>query len=119
MGERTTLIHNTIACDAPAIQDAGCSAGLTGYGDFNPVADNLIQDNWFKQTLSGGTCAYGGASGGKPYSDASHDVRFINNVFERGSSGNCGIWFAIFDFDENAPGNVLSGNTWDNGGTVR
>jgi hypothetical protein len=118
MGERTNVIHNTIACDAPAYKEAGCSAGLTGYGDFNPVADNLIQDNWFKQTLSGGTCAYGGASGGKAYSNDSHDVRFINNIFERGTSGNCGIWFAILDYDDNAPGTVFSGNTWDNGGAV-
>ena len=79
------------------------------------MANNLIENNWFPYTPSGGTCAYGGASGGKPYSNDSHDVRFIDNVFERGASGNCGIWFAIFDFDLSRPGNVMSGNVWDDG----
>ena len=119
MGSGATIVHNTIACDAPTIGGAGCSAGLTGYGDFGPVTNNLIQNNWFKETRSGGTCAYGGSSGGKPYSDDAHDVRFIDNVFERGESGNCGIWFAITDFDVNAPGNVFTGNVWDDGGVVK
>jgi hypothetical protein len=117
MGLGSTIVHNTIACDAPNIEEAGCSAGLTGYGDFGPVQNNLIQDNWFRET-PGGACAYGGSSAGKPYSDDARDIRFIDNVFERGKTGNCGIWFAVTDFDPQAPGNVWSGNTWDTGGNV-
>ena len=118
MEQNTTLIHNTIACDAPAVPpDAGCSAGLTGYGDFSPVRDNLIQNNLFLPS-TGGACAYGGSSGGKPYSDDAANIRFIDNVFSRGRNGKCGIFFPVTDFDRNAPGNVWSGNVWDNGGTV-
>lgn len=118
MEQNTTLIHNTIGCDAPDVPpDAGCSAGLTGYGDFAPVRDNLIQNNLFLPS-TGGACAYGGSSGGKPYSDGAANIRFIDNVFSRGPSGKCGYWFPITDFDRNAPGNVWSGNVWDNGGVV-
>ena len=118
MEKNTTLIHNTIGCDAPNVApDAGCSAGLTGYGDFAPVVNNLIQGNLFL-TTPGGACAYGGSSGGKPYSDGARDIRFIDNVFERGRTGKCGYWFAVTDFDRNAPGNVFSNNTWIDGGVV-
>ncbi len=73
MEQNTTLIHNTIACDAPNVPpDAGCSAGLTGYGDFAPVRDNLIQGNLFLPS-TGGACAYGGSSGGKPYSSQARE----------------------------------------------
>jgi Domain of unknown function (DUF4082) len=118
MEQNTSLIHNTIGCDAPNVPpDAGCSAGLTGYGDFAPVRDNLIQNNLFLPS-TGGTCAYGGSSGGKPYSNETTNIRFIDNVFSRGRNGKCGYYAPVMDFDRNAPGNVWSGNVWDNGGTV-
>jgi hypothetical protein len=118
MEQNTTLIHNTITCDAPNVPpDAGCSAGLTGYGDFAPVRDNLIQNNLFLPS-TGGACAYGGSSAGKPYSDDAANIRFIDNVFSRGRNGKCGGYFPVTDFDRSAPGNVWSGNVWDNGGTV-
>jgi hypothetical protein len=118
MGQNSVLRHNTIACDAPNVPpDAGCSAGLTGYGDFTPVTNNLIENNLFKAT-TGGTCAYGGSSAGKPYSSQTRDIVFRNNVFERGSNGKCGYWFPIADFDTTRPGNVWSGNVWDDGRTV-
>ncbi len=43
MGESTTLRHNTITCEALRGPGTGCSAGLTGYGDFGPVQNNLIE----------------------------------------------------------------------------
>ena len=112
MGSQATLLHNTITCDAPPVPpDAGCSAGLTGYGDFAVVEDNLIQDNLFLWS-TGGTCAYGGSTRGKPYSEGVNNVRFVDNVFERGPTGNCGIWAATMDFDSDAPGNLWAGNRW-------
>lgn len=118
MGAGSTIVHNTIACDAPDVPpDAGCSAGLTGYGDFAAVENNLIQDNLFKAS-TGGTCAYGGSSRGKPYTNGARNIRFINNVFERGTTGYCGKWAPIMDFNRSAPGNVWSGNVWANGGAV-
>lgn len=115
MGQDTTLRFNTITCEGKRIPPgSGCSAALTGYGDFTPIQNNLIEGNRF----IGGTssfCAFGGSSRDKPYSDDTRDVRFINNVFERGETGKCGILAPIEAFDSNAPGNVWEGNTWDDG----
>lgn len=118
MGSGGVISHNTIGCDAPDVPpDAGCSAGLTGYGDFATVEDNLIERNLFL-TTTGGTCAYGGSSSGKAYGDANH-IRFIDNVFQRTAARpNCGYWFPIASFDSSAPGNVWRGNVWSDGGVV-
>ncbi|SDD56283.1 hypothetical protein [Nocardioides lianchengensis] len=119
MGTRGRFIGNRIACDAPNVApDAGCSAPLTGYGDYGPVRDNLVQGNLFVAT-TGGTCAYGGSSGGKPYSGHARGIRFIDNRFERGSTRRCGYWEPVMDFDRSAPGNVFTGNRWIGGGRVR
>jgi len=121
-----TLVHNRLQCSAQDTpQGGGCSADLTGYGDFEPVANNLVQDNFFV-TTPGGACAYGGSSGDdgvKPFGNQAHDIRFINNVFDRGPVGdhgtrNCGFYFPITDFDSTRPGNVWTGNTWIDGGLV-
>lgn len=124
MSQRSTIRFNTIACDAPDVPpDAGCSAALTGYGDFEPVQDNLIQGNLFRHG-SGGFCAYGGSSGAdgaKPFGDQASGIRFIDNVWERGTRPGdkgvptCGFWGAITDFDPARPGNQWSGNSWDDG----
>lgn len=119
MGSGSVISHNTITCDAPDVPpDAGCSAGLTGYGDFAPVEDNLIERNMFLAT-TGGTCAYGGSSAGKTYSEGTNNIRFIGNVFQRTDARpNCGYWFPIASFDPSAPGNVWRGNVWSDGGVV-
>jgi hypothetical protein len=63
MGDGSTIRHNSLVCDAPDVPpDAGCSADLTGYGDFAPIRNNTIDKNFFLAT-TGGTCAYGGPSG--------------------------------------------------------
>jgi hypothetical protein len=117
MGQGATIRHNTITCDAPDVPpDAGCSAGLTGYGDFAPVQNNTIDNNLFQGT-TGGYCAYGGASKGKPYPDT-RNIVFTNNVFGRGDSGRCGYWGPITAFDATDPGNVWSGNIWADGKPV-
>lgn len=118
MGENAVIRHNTITCDAPEVPpDAGCSAGLTGYGDFAPVQNNLIENNLFKAS-TGAFCAYGGSSGGKPFSSQTKSITFRNNVFERGPGGKCASYGPITAFDTTRPGNVWSGNKWDNGATV-
>ena len=117
MEQNGTFRHNTITCEASRGPGTGCSAGLTGYGDFAPVRNNLIDNNLFHGGGGGGStmCAYGGSSGGKPYSADARSIRFVNNVFVRGQSGKCGNLGAVVHFDSNAPGNVWSGNTWDDG----
>lgn len=119
MGSGSVIRGNTIACDAPDVApDAGCSAALTGYGDFAVVQNNIIDRNLFVAG-SGGYCSYGGSTPGKPYSVGTKNIQFTNNVWERGSSGKCGYYGPITSFDSNAPGNVWSNNTWDDGTAVR
>lgn len=117
MSQDATIVHNTLHCDVQDAGDAGCSANLTGYGDFEPVRDNLVQGNLFKAT-PGGACAYGGSSGGKPFTGDTQGIVFRDNTFERGPGGKCGSYFPITDFDPGAPGNLWTGNVWADGGTV-
>lgn len=118
MGSNSVIRHNTIACDAPDVApDAGCSAALTGYGDSAAVRNNTIDGNLFVAG-SGGYCSYGGSTPGKPFSSGTRDIRFTNNVWERGQYGRCGWWGPITSFDVHAPGNVWSNNTWDDGAAV-
>lgn len=115
MGEGAVIRRNTLVCDAPDVPpDAGCSASLTGYGDLGPVQNNIIEGNWFPGT-TGGYCAYGGSSKGKPYTDAAENIVFKDNVFGMGRSGKCGVLGPITDFDSTRPGNQWINNMWENG----
>lgn len=122
MGENSIITHNSMVCDAQNVPpDAGCSADLTGYGDFEVIESDTISNNLF-MTTQGGTCAYGGSSPGKPYSNGVHNIVFQNNIFQRGPGnqgagplGHCGNWFGISDFDPKAPGNQWINNRWDDG----
>ncbi|WP_031223515.1 right-handed parallel beta-helix repeat-containing protein, partial [Agrococcus pavilionensis] len=118
MGANSTIRNNTITCEAaPVLPDAGCSAALTGYGDFGVVQNNIIDGNLIDGGPDGsmGFCAYGGSTPGKPFSEGVNNIRFTNNVFMRGPSGKCGIWGPIVAFDAAAPGNVWSNNLWEDG----
>jgi hypothetical protein len=115
----STLVHNTIACDAPDFPpDAGCSAAISGYPDFDPVQNNLVDNNLIIAG-SGGYCSYGGSTAGKPYSGQTKNIRFTNNVYQKGTSGQCGFWGAITSFDIRATGNVWSNNLFDDGTVVK
>lgn len=120
MEQNGTFRHNTITCEALRGPGTGCSAGLTGYGDFAPVQNNLIENNLFLGGGGGGStvCAYGGSSGsngGKPYGHLANNIRFIDNVWVKGANGKCGTYGPILDFDLTRPGNVWQGNTWSDG----
>lgn len=118
MGAGSILRHNTIACDAPDVPpDAGCSAALTGYGDFAVVEKNTIDNNLIVAG-SGGYCAYGGSTRGKPFSEGVNNISFTNNVWQKGESGKCGAYGPITSFDDKAPGNVWTNNQWDDGTPV-
>ena len=112
MGSRAKIIHNTLTCDAPDVPpDAGCSASLTGYGDFAIVEDNLIQGNLFLAS-TGGACAYGGSNPRQALLRRREQHPVHRQRLRARGDGHCGYWFAITDFDRNAPGNVWSGNRW-------
>ena len=122
---RSNLIGNTIACDANDYPpDAGCSAAITGYPDFDPV-ENVTIDGNLVRAGSGGYCAYGGSTSGKPFSGQTNNIRYTNNIWERGremGDGNrgyvCGFWGPITSFDTRAPGNVWTNNLYDDGSAV-
>lgn len=118
------IIHNRLQCQAnDNSAGGGCSADLTGYGDFEAVTNNRVEKNLFMAT-PGGACAYGGSSGDdgtKPFGNQAHDIVFVDNVFEhgtrRGDHGtfNCGFYFPITDFNSARPGNQWINNRWDSG----
>lgn len=109
------LVHNTIGCNAPDVApDAGCSAAITGYPDFDPVTGNVVNGNLILAD-SGGYCSYGGSTPGKPFSGQTKNIQFLNNVYQKGSTGKCGWWGPITSFDTSAPGNLWSNNLYDDG----
>jgi hypothetical protein len=124
MEQETTIRHNSITCEATRSgPGSGCSAGLTGYPDFAPVRDNLIERNLFYRGAAGGAtmCAYGGATSGKPYSeDATNatNIRFIGNRFVRSPSGHCGNLGTILHFSPGRTGNVWTDNLFTDGAVV-
>jgi len=124
MGQSAVFRHNTVVCDAPDVPpDGGCSADLTGYGDFGPVQNNTIDRNLFGAT-TGGYCTYGGSTTGKPYSGATHHIVFTDNVWQRGTRQSdhgtyvCGYYGSNTSFDPDRPGNVWTNNTFDDGARV-
>lgn len=124
MGQSATFVHNSVFCDAPDVPpDGGCSAALTGYGDFGPVQNNLIERNLFGAT-TGGYCTYGGSSAGKPYSEQTNHIVFAGNVWQRGSRVGdhgeyvCGYYGSNTAFDPSRPGNAWSDNVFDDGDPV-
>lgn len=115
MGSGSTIVHNYILCDAPNVApDAGCSADLTGYGDFAIVQNNLIQGNYFADVASG-YCTYGGSTQGKKYSAGVNGIIFRDNTWQKNVKGTCGSYGPVTSFDSAAPGNVWSGNRWTDG----
>lgn len=124
-----TFVHNNIACDAVAVanpnggEGSGCSAAVSGYGDFGTVNNNSFDNNLISSGQSddgspaSSYCIYGGSTQGKPYPNA-HDIKFTNNILMRGPGGKCGIYGPVTSFDSAAPGNVWTNNLYDDGRTV-
>lgn len=114
----STLIHNTIGCSAPDIPpDAGCSAAITSYPDSDPVSGNHIRNNLILSE-SGGYCAYGGSTAGKPFSGQTRDISFTDNVWQTGQSGRGCTWGPITSFDVEAPGNEWANNRFEDGTAI-
>jgi hypothetical protein len=120
----STLVHNSISCDWTLLtnDEIGCSADLTGYPDFAPMTRNTVDGNLFVANPQGlGFCAYGGGTGGKPYSSDptnATDIVFRNNVFQRGANGKCGTYGPVTDFVAGRTGNVWENNRWSDGNVV-
>jgi hypothetical protein len=122
--QNLTLRHNSLHCSytGPFVNgEIGCSADLSGYPDFAPIKNNIVDGNLFVASPGSGYCIYGGATSGKPFSGDSTNAtnqKFTNNVFQRGGNNKCSAFGPVTSFDKNRTGNVWSGNVWDDGTTV-
>lgn len=123
-GSGLQVRHSTIACDIPTLNDGGCSSDLFMKGGVDTAT---VDRNLLVATTVGGFyyCAYGGEHAPAYSEPQEHDIKFTNNVFQRGPTGKCGgltaggSGWAITSFDSSAPGNVWSGNVWDDGTAVQ
>src|SRR6478735_665290 len=90
-GSHLVVRHNTLHCDSILNStDGGCTADLSLFGDFGPVRDVTVEENLFRANASSiSYCTFGGWSPAKPYPTAT-GIRYVRNVFERGTNGKCG-----------------------------
>jgi hypothetical protein len=113
------ITHNTLHC-TPLLNatDGGCTADLSLFGDFGPIADVKVERNLLKANSSSiSYCGYGGYAPSKAYPIAT-GVEYIDNIFERGANGKCGVYGPITAFQSSATGNVWTGNRFDDGTVV-
>ena len=117
-GSNMVIRHNTLHCTSILNStDGGCSGDLSLFGDFDPIDNVTIDNNYLRANNSSiSYCLYGGASSSKPYQAT--NVKVTNNVFERGANRKCGVYGPVTSFDRNAAGNVWTGNVWDSGEAV-
>jgi len=115
-GSHMVLKNNRLHC-TPLLNstDGGCTADVSLFGDFDPISDVVVDHNLLMANDSSiSYCAYGGYSSSKPYPVADHIV-FTHNIFQRGNNRRCGVFGPVTAFQARAPGNVWSGNHWDDG----
>lgn len=142
VGPKANLIHNTIQCHiktyentgttSDPTEESGCSANQTAYSHDGLVPYNATIKRNFYMTTSGGYCAWGGSTSGENnQGDGVHDLKFIENIFQRknlpivnatrGTTSytgtNCGTFGPIANFYDR-PGNVWECNRWDNGAVL-
>jgi hypothetical protein len=119
-GAYGTFTHNTIHCTAPENPpEGGCSADMSGYGDFATIEHNTIDNNLFGSNADMGFCAYGGSSASKPFPNA-HHIKFRNNILRRDvlnelGQPDCALFGPVTDFDTGAAGSEFSNNRYHDG----
>ncbi|GIJ43693.1 hypothetical protein Val02_05790 [Virgisporangium aliadipatigenens] len=117
-GSGMVVRHNTLWCSPPdnAI-GGGCTADLALFGDFAPVENVTVEDNYLHAT-PGGFCGSFGYNPGKAFGDNPTGVVVRGNVFGRGANGRCGGVGPTTSFLGTGAGNEWAANTWDDGGAV-
>lgn len=128
-GAKANIIHNTLWCnvrDIPSTDGSGdvsgCSANQTAYSHDATVAYYDTMKRNFYAAIPDGYCAYGGSTGG-PGAGMVSNMKFIENVFQRGTTDAgwspaayiCGYYGPVTSLDLGLPGNEFTNNTWDNG----
>lgn len=121
---KCTITHNSLHCDYTGPfnnSDIGCSADMTQYPQDTPNHHNDIERNLFVDNEIGNAyCAYGAGSGGAFLTDPLNgvQVKFIDNVFKRGTAGTglCGDFEPIGDWHlPLATGQEWTNNKFDDG----
>ncbi len=129
-GGNSVIEHNTLHCAVQSYdatdgsgESSGCSGNQTGYShDATVMYNSLLRRNLYMGT-TGGYCAWGGSTGGAGASQV-RDIKFIENVFQRGTTPAynwnpvkyiCGLYGSVANFETGLPGNEFTGNIWDNG----
>lgn len=118
-GHGIVLRGNTLHCDSILNNNnGGCTADVSLFGDFERVYDVLVEGNYLRANNSSiSYCAYGGYQPSKPYPVATQ-IRYVDNVFERGTNAKCGVYGPVTSFQSSAAGNVWTGNRYTDGATV-
>ena len=111
-GSHVTIRHNNIECNDGPLR--GCTSAIGLLTDFGDITYYTI-DNNLLNTI-GSYCFYGEGGPQKPYS--SNHITFTNNHFGRKLYPRCGFYGPVTYFDSTAPGNVWSGNVWDDTGAA-
>jgi len=113
-----TLEHNYVICNAPVYPpDGGCTGDINLLGNFGIIHGVTITNNKLGATPNLSYCTFGGSSG-NGFGPQAHDIVYRGNVFERGTTGKCGQYGAVTDFNHTRPGNVWTGNKYDDGTPV-
>jgi hypothetical protein len=117
-GRNVELTHNRVICEPmPTGRDGGCTGDINLLGDFAPVSHVKITRNLLEASLGNSYCTYGGDAASKKFPHADNVV-YRDNVFERGTNGQCGNYGPVSSFNSQGPGNVWENNRWDDGGLV-
>jgi hypothetical protein len=112
------LDHNYVICNAAVYPpDGGCTGDINLLAHFGIIHDVTINNNKLGATPNLAYCTFGG-SGLAGYGPETHDVVYTNNVFERGTTGICGQYGPVTDFDQSRPGNVWTNNKYDDGTVI-
>jgi hypothetical protein len=119
----TTILHNTIACDHIVENGEGCTGDLNFIPHFSVIANLDVERNYFVGNSDSAYCTYGGgtgAGGDAPYIGNDHDIVYKDNVFQKDASqpngdttDQCADYGPVTGFDSTRPGNVWSGNHYD------
>jgi hypothetical protein len=102
-----TIRHNNLQ------NAAGQTSAISLFADFGPIQQVRVDNNLLN---GGGYTLYGGSSCPKAYCTQTSSIVVTNNHFGRLFYANCGQYGPVTAFDPTRPGNVWSGNVWDDTG---
>lgn len=91
------------------------SAAFSLYPNNSPITNILVERNLFN---GGSYCTYPGGGDAKPYSHQDRDIRYIDNLFGQLLHPRCGQYGPAAAFNSGNPGNVWSGNRWQDSGEL-